>query len=105
MREGSGGYLVSSWSGMPQLGSAIARGADTLFDPEVVEVFSAVVAPYPPGTEVTLSDGSAGLVSAVPTTAPHRPLVRLLRDPSGQRMEPREVALAQSTSLSIARAA
>lgn len=26
MREGSGGYLVSSWSGMPQMGSAIARG-------------------------------------------------------------------------------
>lgn len=85
--------------------SAIARGADSLFDPEVVEVFSSVVAPYPPGTEVTLSDGSAGLVSSVPATAPHRPLVRLLRDPSGQRMEPREVALAQSTSLTIARAA
>lgn len=85
--------------------SAIARGADTLFDPEVVEVFSAVVAPYPPGTEVTLSDGSAGLVSAVPTTAPHRPLVRLLRDPSGQRVEPREVSLAQSGGLTIARAA
>ena len=37
---------------------AIARASGTLFDPEVVEVFLTIVAPFPPGTEVTLSDAS-----------------------------------------------
>lgn len=72
---------------------AIARASGTLFDPEVVEVFLTIVAPFPPGTEVTLSDGSAGVVTEVAPAALHRPFVRLLRDPAGARREPLEVAV------------
>ena len=72
---------------------AIARAAGTLFDPEVVKVFLTIVAPFPPGTEVTLSDGSAGVVTEVLPEALHRPVVRLLRDPAGARVEPIEIAV------------
>ena len=72
---------------------AITRASGTLFDPEVVDVFREVVAPFPPGTEVTLSDGSAGVVTEVPTAALHRPVVRLLRDAAGVRLEPVEIVV------------
>ena len=72
---------------------AIMWASGTLFDPEVVDVFRKVVAPFPPGTEVTLSDGSAGVVTEVPTAALHRPVVRLLRDAAGARLEPVEIVI------------
>lgn len=85
---------------------AIARASGTLFDPEVVEVFLSIVAPYPPGTGVTLSDGSAGVVTEVAPDALHRPVVRLLRDPAGARREPVEIAVGGGyPELSIAAAA
>jgi HD-GYP domain-containing protein (c-di-GMP phosphodiesterase class II) len=55
----------------------VLEGAGTVFDPDVVKVFKRVVAPYPPGVEVTLSDGSRGVVSSVPSDNLHRPVVRL----------------------------
>lgn len=85
--------------------AAIARGAGTLFDPEVVEMFRWTVAPYPVGSEVTLSNGFSGVVAAVPSQTPHRPSVRLLRDPQGARITPREVALHRLRGLAVADAA
>ena len=41
---------------------AIIEGSGTLFEPSVVEAFCRVVAPFPAGTEVELSDGRTGLV-------------------------------------------
>src|SRR5579863_3497706 len=54
---------------------AILEGSGTLFDPAVVEAFRRVVAPFPAGTEVELSDGRTGLVVSVPEEALDRPLV------------------------------
>ena len=85
--------------------AAIVRGAGTLFDPEVVDVFRWIAAPYPVGTEVTLSDGSSGVVAAVPTTSPHQPRVRVLRDPRGAQMQAVEVSLHAEHGLAIAAAA
>ncbi len=57
---------------------AIAEGSGTLFDPDVAESFGRIVAPYPPGTSVELSDGRAGIVVSVPESALDRPVVRIL---------------------------
>ena len=103
--------LTSSRAGHPSEPShaavtAIARASGTLFDPQVVAVFLTIVAPFPPGTDVTLSDGSAGVVTAVPTDALHRPVVRLLRDPAGARVDPVEIAVGGGyAGLTIAAAA
>jgi hypothetical protein len=55
----------------------VLDGAGRAFDREVVESFRRVVLPHPPGTEVRLADGRAGVVAAVEPGAPSTPLVRL----------------------------
>jgi len=55
---------------------AVAQGAGTAFDAEVVSVFRHVVAPHPPGTEVVLADGRVGVVAAVDARTPDTPAVR-----------------------------
>ena len=85
----NGGYdFVASRSGMD-------------FDPEVVEVFKASVAPYPPGTGVVLSDGSAGLVKDVRHDAFQRPVVRVVMTPQGELIEPRDLDLSVTPGLTI----
>lgn len=71
------------------------------FDPEVVSVFRASVAPYPTGTSVVLSDGAKGIVSAVHEKAVTTPVVRVLVDGSGAAVAPREVDLSKSPALTI----
>ena len=83
----------------------ITQAAGTVFDPQVVEVFLEIVAPFPPGTGVTLSDGSSGIVTDVPSNAMHRPSVRLLRDATGTRLQPVEIMLGGSDGLAITAAA
>lgn len=61
---------------------AILAGASILYDPDVVDSFAKVVAPYPAGTQVTLSDGRSGIVAHVPYEDLTRPTVRVL-GPSG----------------------
>lgn len=74
----------------------IRQGAGTLFDPEVVDAFSKIVAPYPPGDAIELSDGRGGVVAAVPEDDLDRPVVRVL----GHR-EPYELALAEHPYIRI----
>ncbi len=57
---------------------AIIEGSGTLFEPAVVEAFRRVVAPFPAGTEIELTDGRTGLVVSVPDEALDRPLVRII---------------------------
>jgi HD-GYP domain-containing protein (c-di-GMP phosphodiesterase class II) len=71
------------------------------FDPEVVEVFRSFVAPYPPGTRVVLSDGNCGLVKEVRQEAVTAPIVRIIVDPSGVLVPPREIDLARMPDLTI----
>ena len=60
----------------------IVQGAGTDFDPEVAAVFRRLVHRFPVGSEITLADGSRGVVAAVDADDPQRPTVRL---PSGER--------------------
>ena len=78
----------------------IAR-AGTDFDPDVVDVFRSCVAPYPPGTGVVLSDGSRGLVKEVRHGFVECPIVRIVVDPSGRLIAPREIDLATTPALTI----
>jgi HD-GYP domain-containing protein (c-di-GMP phosphodiesterase class II) len=59
---------------------AIREGRGTAFDPEVVDEFAKLVAPFPPGVAVELSDGRGGVVAEVPEGALDRPVVRVLGD-------------------------
>jgi HD-GYP domain-containing protein (c-di-GMP phosphodiesterase class II) len=77
---------------------AIVRGAGTQFDPAIVEIFSRVVAPFPPGFEVGLDDGRRALVIEVPEDQPDRPLVRVLDGPGA----PYDIALSAQPELYIA---
>jgi HD-GYP domain-containing protein (c-di-GMP phosphodiesterase class II) len=58
----------------------IEQGDGVEFDPEVVSVFSRVVMPFPPGSEVRLADGRVGLVIDVDPRTPYEPTVRVLSD-------------------------
>ena len=71
------------------------------FDPEVVDIFRSSVAPYPPGTGVMLSDGSAGLVKEARQEAFKRPVVRVVMNPQGELIEPRDVDLSITPGLTI----
>jgi HD-GYP domain-containing protein (c-di-GMP phosphodiesterase class II) len=77
---------------------AIIEGKGSLFEPEVVDAFCRVVAPFPAGTEVELVDGRAGIVASVPDEALDRPVVRLL-GPDGIPQD--EVSLLHDQSLAI----
>jgi HD-GYP domain-containing protein (c-di-GMP phosphodiesterase class II) len=41
----------------------IRQGSGTLFDPEIVDAFSKIVAPYPPGDAIELTDGDGNVLS------------------------------------------
>ena len=78
----------------PQIALAtIRKGKGTKYDPEVVDALCAVVAPYPPGSEITLVDGSSGVVSSVRPEQLELPVVRVLRDRNGAAVAPREIDL------------
>jgi HD-GYP domain-containing protein (c-di-GMP phosphodiesterase class II) len=77
---------------------AIIDGAGTLFDRSMVEVFTSLVAPFPPGVEIELADGRRGVVVSVPERNLDRPLVRLLDGPDAQT----EIDLAAHPAIRIA---
>jgi HD-GYP domain-containing protein (c-di-GMP phosphodiesterase class II) len=82
----------------PQEGvRAITDGSGTLFDPDVVGTFSAVVAPFPPGSPIELNEERRGVVVSVPDHALDRPVVRILEGPGAQS----EVSLLLDSSIKI----
>lgn len=70
----------------------IMGGADTLFDPRVVDIFSQRIAPYPVGTSVKLSNGWVGLVVENYVSYSLRPRLRIYEQ-DGQRVTPFEISL------------
>ena len=70
----------------------IMGGAGTLFDPEIVEVFTRRIAPYPVGTTVTLSNGWKALVVENYINFSLRPKVRVYEQ-NGERVMPFEISL------------
>jgi HD-GYP domain-containing protein (c-di-GMP phosphodiesterase class II) len=80
----------------PDIGVQIVLdGAGRAFDPDVVDVFRRVVAPYPPGAEVRLSDGRRGVVASVPSEDLSRPVVRVGWNASGRPVSHYEVDMAR----------
>jgi hypothetical protein len=79
----------------------VTEGSGTAFDPEVVEVFKQVVAPYPAGMEVRLSDGRHGIVSKVPAGHLDCPIVRVTHDEDGFPLSPLELPLADNPGVWI----
>ncbi|MGO9974625.1 MAG: HD-GYP domain-containing protein [Solirubrobacteraceae bacterium] len=77
----------------------IAEGAGTLFDREIVEAFCEIVAPYPPGSPIELTDGRQGVVASCPPNALDRPVVRVLPENGDS---PYEVSLLGDASIQIA---
>jgi HD-GYP domain-containing protein (c-di-GMP phosphodiesterase class II) len=75
----------------------IREGSGTAFDPEMAEIFSKLVAPFPPGETIELSDGRAGVVASVPEGDIDRPVVRVVGDG-----EPYDLALADNPHVQIA---
>lgn len=75
---------------------------DKMFDPKVVEAFSASVARYPNGISVITNQGDTGIVVRQNVNFPTRPVIRILRDKYGQTLEkPVEKNLLEELSLFI----
>lgn len=70
----------------------IMAGADTQFDPGIVDVFIHRIAPYPLGTSVKLSNGWTGLVVANYSDYSLRPKLRIYQK-SGLPVTPFEISL------------
>jgi HD-GYP domain-containing protein (c-di-GMP phosphodiesterase class II) len=75
----------------------IRQGRGAGFDSEIVDVFSQIVAPFPPGDSIELSDGRCGVVARVPEGNIDRPVVRVLGDG-----EPYDLPLAEHPEVRIA---
>src|SRR3954470_9190041 len=86
----------------PDIGVQIVlEGSGRAFDPGVIDVFRRVVAPYPPGVEVALSDGRRGIVASVPADDLARPVVRVAWSEGGQPVTPYEIDLASEPELTL----
>jgi HD-GYP domain-containing protein (c-di-GMP phosphodiesterase class II) len=76
----------------------------TLFNPEMVEVFIKMLVPYPLGSTVYLSNGSAGFVAGVDRMVPLRPIVRIIVEASGEKIpRPYDLDLRQRADVTILR--
>jgi HD-GYP domain-containing protein (c-di-GMP phosphodiesterase class II) len=87
----------------PHVGwEVIVGGGGKLFEDEVVDAFRRVVAPYPPGAEIVLDDGSRGVVVSVDAQMPEQPRVRVAWGPDGQEIEPYETTVDVGARLPVA---
>jgi HD-GYP domain-containing protein (c-di-GMP phosphodiesterase class II) len=75
----------------------ITAGSGTQFDPDIVDVFTGLVAPFPPGVEIQLDDGRRALVVEVPSGQLDRPRVRVIDDPESTY----ELALSSEPQIGI----
>jgi len=78
----------------------IMAGNGTMFDPKVVEAFIMVVAPYPVGTVVFLSNYKKGIVLENFEQKGSRPLIRIFKE-NEKRVEPYEIDLRDEKFLSV----
>jgi HD-GYP domain-containing protein (c-di-GMP phosphodiesterase class II) len=85
----------------PHVGVRVVRNeTGKAFDPQMVEVFDDVVAPYPPGHEIELTDGRRGVTVEVKPGSFDFPLVRVGYDATGRRVDPYELDLREHPELS-----
>jgi HD-GYP domain-containing protein (c-di-GMP phosphodiesterase class II) len=75
----------------------IRQSAGSHFNREMVDLFLSVVPPYPLGSRVMVSNGRwrgyTGVVSRIDRQALAQPLIRILADGKGERVEPFEIDL------------
>ncbi len=76
----------------------VLAGAGTQFDPTIIDEFSRLVAPFPPGVEVELTDGRSAVVVSVSDYALDRPVVRVMNGPGA----PLDIPLTGDPSIQIA---
>jgi HD-GYP domain-containing protein (c-di-GMP phosphodiesterase class II) len=76
-------------------------GSGTLYDNEKLVLFRDKIAIYPIGVTVTLNTGETGVVVALNSSFPHRPVVRVLEDEDGQHVAPYEIDLSQLLHIMI----
>ncbi|HAU84891.1 MAG TPA: hypothetical protein DCW90_05130 [Lachnospiraceae bacterium] len=73
-----------------------------MFDPNVVEAFSASVARYPNGIRIITNQGDIGIVVRQNVNFPTRPVIRIMQDKDGRTLEkPIEKNLLEELSLFI----
>jgi putative nucleotidyltransferase with HDIG domain len=92
--------------GRPPMLAAEAMGvildhAGTAFDPTVVRAFREAVGQYPVGSLVELSTGPLAVVTRPGTREPDRPVVKIVTDASGARVDGYTVALEESPDIAI----
>lgn len=66
----------------------IILNSGKFFDPKFVEIFIRIIALFPVGSIVVLNTGEQGAVIKVNKKFPSRPVLRILYDASGNRVEP-----------------
>ncbi|MGM0370363.1 MAG: HD-GYP domain-containing protein [Bacillota bacterium] len=89
------------WPNNKALDFIISNGG-IRFDREVVKAFKDVVALYPIGTKVTLSDGRIALVSGHNKYFPERPVVKTIKGRDGTRLDnPKEIDLLKINDLIV----
>jgi HD-GYP domain-containing protein (c-di-GMP phosphodiesterase class II) len=75
-----------------QVWRLIKAGAGTAFNAEMVELFLAVLPPYPVGTQVAVTSGQwqdhRGVVVSARKESMARPVIRLLADAADRRLDP-----------------
>jgi len=80
----------------------VAENSGILFDPEVVEAFSRVVAPFPVATGVKLSTGEVAIVKKLNPHSLDRPVVVAIKDPDGRFYQgPHLIDLLNQTDIQI----
>jgi HD-GYP domain-containing protein (c-di-GMP phosphodiesterase class II) len=80
-----------------QVWDMIRRDAGTQFNREIAELFLSILPRFPLGTRVVVKEGRwtgyTGVVSRVDRQALSEPIVRVLADAAGERIEPFEIDL------------
>lgn len=64
----------------------IMSNAGTLFDYDIVNVFSRIIIPFPKGTIVSLSNGDIGVVEQTLPNFPLRPIVKIIKSNDNQKI-------------------
>lgn len=64
----------------------IMSNAGTLFDYDIVNVFSRIIIPFPKGTIVCLSNGDIGIVEKTIPSYPLRPIVKIIKSKDNKKV-------------------
>lgn len=81
----------------------LVSGAGAHYDPRVVRVLIKMLGFYPPGSVVQLTNNSIAIVIKNNADSLSRPVVKVVKDPSGNRTDPIEIDLGSQDEVSISR--